>query len=376
MSEVLAAAARRLGHEPADLGLDDAGRRTELAAKLARVAAWLDTREAEALWLRRAENLAWITGGGDLLVNREGTPVAEAIVTRDGLTVVTNHIEAARLEDEELPPGARVEAVAWHDVGARGRRVAGLLQGRTVVDDGEADLTVLRQPLLPIERERLAAVAAVAGRTLTDALAGLEPTASERDVAAVVHGRLRRAGVDLPVTLVAGAERFGRVRHPVPSDLPMGVVGLIVVCAKRFGLVASCSRIVAFGEAPTRTLEALRRVWQVEAAMLDATRPGVPTREVLGAARAAYTEVGAPTAWEEHHQGGPADYLPRAWLATPDEGRALAQGMAVAWNPSLPWAKAEDTFLIEQHGLRDLTRDERWPSERVAGRPRPGVLVL
>jgi Xaa-Pro dipeptidase len=375
MSQVLAAAARSLGREPDELGFGEAARGEELATKVARVAVLLDTREADVIWLRRAENLAWITGGGDLLVNREGSPIADAIVTRDGLTVVTNRIEAARLDAEELPPGTRVEVVAWHDPGARGRRVAGLVQGRTRLDDVETDLTDLRQPLLPVEQSRLAAVGAAASRALTDVLGEVAPGLSEREVAARVQGRLRAAGVDLPVCLVAGERRFGHVRHPIPTDLPLGRIGMVAVCAKRFGLIASLSRTIAFGEEPATAAAALSKVWLVEAAMLAASRDGVATREVLAAARAAYEEVGEATAWEDHHQGGPAGYLPRSWLATPDEGRVLSLGMALAWNPSLPWAKSEDTFLLDADGLRNLTWDDRWPHVRVDGRPRAAIRV-
>ena len=375
MSEVLAAAARRLGAEPAALGLDDAARRDELRRKLERVGALLDAREAEALWLRKAENLAWITGGGDLRVNREGAPVADAVVTRQGLTVVTSRIEAARLEAEELPPDTRVETVDWYDRGARGRRVAGLLQGRSWIDDGD-DLVELRQPLLPVEQARLAAIGAAASRALTDAATDLTPGMTERDVVARVHATLRAAGVDLPVALVAGERRFGSVRHPLATDLPFGGLGLLVVCAMRFGLIASLSRTVAFGAVPPRAAAAQRKVWRVEAAMLAASRVAAAGRDVLAAARSAYADVGEPAAWEEHHQGGPAGYLPRDWLATPDEGRALQVGMALAWNPSLPWGKSEDTFLLEAHGLRNVTWDDRWPHEVVDGRPRAAVRLL
>ena len=376
MSEVLAAAARRLGCEPATLGFDDAARRDELRRKLDRIGELLDAREADALWLRKPENLAWITGGGDLRVHREGAPVADAIATRDGLTVVTSRIEAARLEAEELPPDTRVEMVDWHDRGARGRRVAGLLQGRVWFDDGEADLVELRQPLLPVEQARLAAIGAAASRALTDAAADLAPGMTERGVVARVHGALRAAGADLPVALVAGERRFGTVRHPLATDLPFGGVGLVVVCAMRFGLVASLSRTVAFGDVPPHAAAAQRKVWRVEAAMLAASRVGAAGHDVLAAARSAYADVGEANAWEDHHQGGPAGYLPRDWLATPDEGRPLQAGMALAWNPSLPWGKSEDTFLLEERGLRNLTWDDRWPHEVVDGRPRAAVRVL
>jgi len=376
VSEALAAAALGLGHAPASLGFDDDARREELCRKLERVAALLDAREADALWLRKAENLAWITGGGDLRINREGAPIADAVVTREGLTVVTSRIEAARLQAEELPPDTLVEAVAWHDGGARGRRVAGLLQGRSWIDDADADLSELRQPLLAIEQTRLAAVGTAASRALTGVAGTLEPRMSERAVVARVHGALRDAGVDLPVALVAGEKRFGTVRHPVATDLPFGRLGLVVVCAMRFGLIASLSRTIAFGGAPPRAEDALRKVWRVEAAMLAASRVGAASRDVLAAARDAYAGVGEPDAWEDHHQGGPTGYLPRDWLATPDEGRVLRAGMALAWNPSLPWAKSEDTFLLEADGLRNLTWDERWPHELVDGRPRAAVRSL
>lgn len=376
MSEVLAAAARRLGFEPAALGFDDAARRDELRRKLERAGPLLDAHEADALWLRRAENLAWITGGGDLRINREGAPVADAVVTREGLTIVTSRIEAARLEAEELPPDTRLEVTDWHDDGARGRRVAGLLQGRTWLRDSERDLPDLRQPLLPVEQERLTAIGAAASRALTEVLGDVPRGASERAVAARVHGHLRAVGVDLPVCLVAGEGRVGCVRHPVPTDLPFGGVGLVAVCAQRFGLFASLSRMVAFGAVPVVTAAQLAKVWRVECAMLEATVGGVATREVLAAARAAYTAEGEVDAWDDHHQGGPVGYRPRDWLATPDEGRVLAVGMAVAWNPSLPWAKSEDTFLLREDGMVNLTWDEGWPQQVIAGRPRAAVRVL
>lgn len=376
MSAAAVAAAGALGADPVALGVDDAGRRAELAAKLARVQTWLEARGADAWHARQADHLTWLTGGADLLVYREGAPVAEAVVVDGGLIVVTDRIEAKRLEAEELPPGTRVEAVDWFEPGARAARVQELLRGRRAAGDADAG-PELHQPLLAVERARLAAVGSAAARAFSDAVVGLAPEHSERQAAARLQGALRAAGVDLPVVLVAGEGRLGTVRHPVPTDAPLGRAALLVVCAQRFGLIASLSRLVAFGAVPDGVAEALPKVRRVEAAMLAASRPGVATADVLAAARAAYAAEGAADAWRDHHQGGPVGYRPRAWLATPGERRSLQAGMALAWNPSLPWAKAEDTFALGADGaLANLTWDPRWPADVVAGRARAAVRVL
>jgi Xaa-Pro dipeptidase len=347
-----------------------------LRDRLERVGAWLEAAGAQALVLERPENLAWVTGGGDLRVSREGGSIADAVVTANRLTIVTNRIEAARLEDEVLPPGATLEVVPWHDAGARAAAIARITRGARTASDRDVDLAELRLPLTPLEHERFVDLGASAARLLTDAVSGLEPGWTEHQVAARVQGTLRAAGLELPVVLIAGEHRFGRYRHPVVTGAPFGAFGLIVVCAQRHGLVASLTRTVAFGRVPDLLAERHARVLRVEAAMLGASVPGVPTSEVLQAARAAYAAEGEADAWLDHHQGGPAGYLPREWLATPDEARPLHAGTPVAWNPSLPFAKTEDTFWIGDDGLVNLTWDDRWPSATVAGRPRALVRAL
>jgi hypothetical protein len=47
--------------------------------------------------------------------------------------------------------------------------------------------------------------------------------------------------------------------------------------------------------------------------------------------------------------------------------------MALAWNPSLAGAKVEDTFLLTEEGLLNLTEDPSWPTVAVGGRRRPDL---
>ncbi len=57
----------------------------------------------EAVWFARPNSFAWLTGGGDNVVDREGDiGVAAAGYDGDEVRVVADNIEAPRLRDEEL----------------------------------------------------------------------------------------------------------------------------------------------------------------------------------------------------------------------------------------------------------------------------------
>ena len=52
----------------------------------------------------------------------------------------------------------------------------------------------------------------------------------------------------------------------------------------------------------------------------------------------------------------------------------IVVGAVVAWNPSLPGAKSEDTVLVQPDGRLDVvTLDPRWPTTIVGSRSRPEV---
>ncbi|WP_228055452.1 hypothetical protein [Gloeocapsopsis crepidinum] len=62
-------------------------------------------------------------------------------------------------------------------------------------------------------------------------------------------------------------------------------------------------------------------------------------------------------------------------MANPTTTDTLVENIVVAWNPSLPGAKIEDTFAIVTEGLENLTFDPNFPSVEVAGRLRPVPLI-
>ncbi|MEE8121885.1 MAG: hypothetical protein V3T55_10170 [Anaerolineales bacterium] len=95
--------------------------------------------------------------------------------------------------------------------------------------------------------------------------------------------------------------------------------------------------------------------------MIAATRPGKTLGEVFQVASTAYQDAGFPDEWHLHHQGGPAGYDPREFIATPDSTDVVAVGQVYAWNPSIPGTKSEDTILIGERANEVLTTIIGWP---------------
>jgi len=95
--------------------------------------------------------------------------------------------------------------------------------------------------------------------------------------------------------------------------------------------------------------EILRRMRQ------EATRPGTTLGDAFALCRTFYAEAGFPDGWRDHHQGGTTGYASREIVATPETHREIREGHAFAWNPSLPNAKAEETFVLLPQGPEILT---------------------
>jgi Xaa-Pro aminopeptidase len=150
---------------------------------------------------------------------------------------------------------------------------------------------------------------------------------------------------------------------------------MLVFCGRRDGLYANLTRFVSFREPSARELDLQHRVAAVESAAFAASRPGATVADVFHAIVARYAEVELADEWRRHHQGGTTGYLAREIVATPDTGDRLDADTALAWNPSAPGVKLEDTVLVTERGIEVMTIDPAWPTLGVDGRARPDVLV-
>lgn len=321
-----------------------------------------------ALLMRRPANFAWYTGGADNRVDHhDPVGVAGVLLTAGAEYVVSDNIEAPRMRGEEAPGFETVEH-PWHEgLGGLLRELVGEapLGTDSPVDgvfEGARDVSEEISPLRRVLDEeaigRYRALGADAVAAMAEAGSSVGPETDEREAAAALEAACRRRGMVAPVLLAASDDRFGRYRHPIPRGGPLGRRAMLVACAERGGLYANLTRLLNFDEPDPETRRrqgacdgVLRRMRE------EACRPGRTLAEAFDDCRRFYAEEGFPDGWKGHHQGGTTGYASREVVATPLTDGEIRPGNAFAWNPSLPGAKAEETFVLTEDGPEILTGD-------------------
>jgi antitoxin VapB len=205
----------------------------------------------------------------------------------------------------------------------------------------------------------------------------VRPGQTEFEIAGLLAGETERRGVQAIGILIATDERIFNYRHPLPTAKKLERYAMLVLCGRKQGLVCSITRLVHFGRLPEEIMQKAQAVAQIDAAMLAATRPGRSLGEIFQIAMNGYARAGYPDEWRLHHQGGPAGYEPREYVARPGATEKVSVGQVYAWNPSIRGAKSEDTILVGESGNEILTAIPGWPIVKVDGQmKRPAILVI
>ena len=342
---------------------------SELEIKLQRIQDLLKQQQADALLLNRVSSFAWATCGAASYINTAASNgVGSLLITPTGRYLITNNIEAPRFEKEEhlAVQGWEFRVAVWHESNPA---VADLTRGLKLAADetvpGAIDLSHemarLRADLLPEEGERYREASKLCAAAMNAAIRAVRPGMNEYEIAALLDRETFARGVQPIVNLIATDDRIYNFRHPLPVDKKLDKYAMLVLCARKYGLVTSVTRLVYFGRLPDDLRRKMVAVASIDAAFIAATRPGRALREVFKRATDTYAMTGFANEWHLHHQGGPAGYEPREWVATPNSTEAVTLGQVYAWNPSITGTKSEDTILIGLSGNEVLTAMPDWP---------------
>lgn len=361
-------------------------RQAEIEEKTARLTRMLVTENLGGVLLTAQHNFSWLSAGGSNGIDLSREPGAGAfLVRRDGKRfVLANRIEMPRLLAEEISEDD-FEPIefAWEEEKAAlflsTRAISLLVDGALLGSDLplnaqartiEGAIAGCRYQLTAAEIERYRALGTDAAEVIGDLMKSLTPGETEKAIARRATNNLAARDIRAVVALVAGDERLRRFRHPVPTDNIWKNLVMLVVCARRNGLIASLSRIVCAGPVPDELRRRTVAAASVNAQLSAATRPGTSGRDLYRVAAQAYAAEGFPGAEKFHHQGGACGYRTRDWVVHPLCDERVQVTQAFAWNPSLSGTKVEETAILLDDGLETISASPDWPSIRVmvAGR--------
>jgi len=341
----------------------------ELDAKHAQLVEWLAAHRLAGVLLRRNENVSWVTGGAAELrvLTPAETGVASLLITADGRRYYfTTENEAPRLHDEEF--GALdFEPVLFpwwaDDTNAAAAKLAGGPLGSDTPAAGMTDVNLapLRASLSKSEIVRYRWLGAETAAATAEALNEVEPGLSEYDLEAITAGGLLRRGILPSVALFAVDERILKYKHAVPRGKRLKQFGMLNFCTRKWGLTVSITRFIHFGALPDELVVRFNSAAKVNVALLNATRVGATSAALFKVAQDAYAAEGFQGEERFHHQGGPTGYGEREWIATPAGTQLVVQNQAFAWNPSIRGAKAEDTVILRDGVIENLTATPELP---------------
>jgi antitoxin VapB len=342
---------------------------TEFRKKQQRIHQLLAEHDLQALLLQRNSSFAWVTCGAASYVNTASSlGTATVLITSNDTILFTNNIESSRLTQEEKLEyqGWQFQISPWYEQTDTIQKITKNLKlGSDNPFPGAKDLTGeiarLRSRLTPEENVRFRVLGRLCAQAMERAIRSIQPGWTEHQIAACLARESLNLGATPIVNLVAADERIYKYRHPLPTYKTLEKYAMLVLCARRWGLVCSITRLVYFGDLPEDLRRKAEAVAFVDATMISGTRPGIEIGQLFAKTQAAYSQVGFPDEWQNHHQGGPAGYEPREYLATPKSKELVQTGQVFAWNPSITGVKSEDSIQVNEHESEIITEIPEWP---------------
>jgi antitoxin VapB len=342
---------------------------TEFAQKQTYIKELLEKYKLDGLLLQRVSSFAWATCGAASYVNAASTfGEASLLITSHHRYLITTSIEAPRIELEEKLKyqGWEFEVSPWHQKeDVIPRLVKGLKIGADNPYPGAVDLSKeiarLRARLTPEEGVRFRVLGRLCAEAMDVAIRATQPGETEHQIAARLGFESRKRGITPIVNLIATDERIFAYRHPLPTFKALDRYAMLVLCGRRWGLVCSLTRLIHFGALPDDLRRKANAVAEVDATLIAATMPGNHLGQIFQRGVDAYTALGYADEWRLHHQGGPAGYEPREYIATPKAVDPVYSGQVYAWNPSITGAKSEDSIQVGEEENEVLTTIPGWP---------------
>jgi Xaa-Pro dipeptidase len=362
----------------------------EFKEKLSRTRTYLEKKGLDGVYLKRRSNFAWVTCGGDnRIVDHSEDGWSGVLVTRKRAVLITDNTEMPRIVDEEiLDIPIETYEYTWYKAELKDsiEKVSGTANVASDIEVPglqklEPDFDRIQYQLTKPELGRFRELGRTTSKAFTRIGGNINPGMTELDVSALVAYELMKENVQPQLILVACDNRISDYRHPIPTAQKISTYVMYVAVAVRWGLNLSITRFVHFGEPSKELSRKHEAILNIDARLINNTRPGKRIVDIFEQHRENFTRFGFPDEWRKLHQGGSASYRIRDVKATLDtpQTEIVLVNQAYAWNPSIAGIKSEDTILVLETGNEIISEDQNWPLVEVDvdGKTirRPGILI-
>jgi Xaa-Pro dipeptidase len=361
-------------------------RRADIEAKQLRLTTLLQEAQCEAMVLVDPDNVAWFTSGASSRGILDPNEMPAVYFNADGRWIVSSNVDSQRLFDEELDGlGFQLKEWPWHL--GRAQFLKELCEGHKFASDLALNhCKVVGNPLRHLRRKLTAyeqACHRALGQILSHALEAccrtLSPGETEREVAGQLSHRLLHRGAQPLALNVAAESRLRLYRHCGYTPAPVHTYCVVSATARKYGLCATASRSVCFGQPAPEVRKDHDAASKVSATYVASSWPDAVPKQILVTGRRVYLVSGAEHEWLLSPQGCVTGRAPVELALTPQTDDLLQAGWAVTWRASAGSALSCDTFLLTEDGPRTITATENWPLKRIriqgAEFVRPDLLI-
>lgn len=342
----------------------------EIEIKRNKLLKLIEIKNISGILLSKKWNFRWFTGGHDNnVVRTEDSSSVYLYINKSGNYLIATKSDAGRVFYEELNEfGFQLILYKWYDENIEdviknisGNSLVGCDYDNNIFMNLEDDLAKLRIDLTDYEVNKIKEFSKDYSNILTDFCLKLKTGLNEKKIADNLEYFFKNYNINFPVLMVGSDDRIYKFRHPIATDKKVKKYLLIATVAEKFGLHISISRSVYFGKVPKELQKKQEIVNLLEAKLCFNTLPGIMLKDLFKIGKNFYKELGYPDEWQNHTLGGIVGYKPREFLINALNTIKINKNNIISWNPTINGAKAEDTILVEENKISQLTIDKRWP---------------
>ncbi|HLU21243.1 MAG TPA: M24 family metallopeptidase [Bacillaceae bacterium] len=329
----------------------------------------LSQKDTETILMTQQKNVSWFIGGRTHINIASEPSCCFVLVTSDECVLIVNNIEAKRMIDEELASDIANEITDtkvwnWYEPHTRDTIIQTLTAGKSIKTDVELENDFLEiRSIIPDSRlDELRKLGVLTAQAIEQTAKDIQQGDSEYKIAGKLAFRCYERELDPVVNLIAVDERAFLRRHPLPTSKQLDTYAMLVVCARKDGLIASATRLVHFGEISEEIKQKHEAVVTIDAQIIAATKSGTSLTHLYEDLKQYYHASGFGEEYQFHHQGGLTGYATRERLSTPSEKLKVKNGQLYAWNPTIAGVKSEDTILVQNQQAEIITVTDEFPS--------------